>query len=307
MEKKKGIVLAYLTAIVSGVSVFANSFGVLTLDATAYTFLKNAAVALLLAAVCVAAGNWREFASLKRKQALMLLFAGVIGGGAAFALYFSGLAAIGGATGSFLYRLLFVFAAIIAVGFLKEKFEWKVAAGALAIIAGNFVLLSGAALSLSQGALLVLAATALWAAEYAVSKKALESLSPATVAAARMGIGAIVLLAIIAASGNAGALSNVSAVSIGWIAIATAFLFAFTTLWYSALKSTSLISATAAFTLGGPISAFLSFALAGKALAPAAAGGLLLVAIGCIFAVGAAETVAAINWAGEKVMMRLRL
>ncbi len=307
MEKNKGIVLAYLAALVSGVSVFANSFGVVTLDPVAYTFMKNAAVAAILASVCIAAGNWREFASLKRKQALMLLFIGVIGGGAAFALYFTGLAETGGASGSFLYRLLFVFAAIISIGALKEKFEWKVAAGALAVIAGNFILLSGAALSLTQGALLVLAATVLWAVEYAVSKKALESLSPAAVAAARMGIGAVVLLSIIAAQGKLGVFSQVSAVSLAWIAVATGLLAAFTTLWYSALKNASLVSATAALTLGGPISAFLSFALAGHALSPAAAGGLMLIAVGCVFAVGAGETAAAANWAKERTLMKLKL
>ena len=91
-----------------------------------------------------------------------------------------------------------MFAAIIAVGACSEKFDWQTAAGALAILAGNFLLLLGALPFSLQGALLVLAATVLWACEYAVSKKALENLSATTVASARMGIGAIVLLAILA-------------------------------------------------------------------------------------------------------------
>ncbi|VVC00060.1 EamA-like transporter family protein [uncultured archaeon] len=307
MEKSDGIMLAYLTAIVSGISVFANSFGVVTMDATAYTFVKNMMVAAILAAVALSLGSWKEILSLNRKQLLMLAFIGVIGGGVAFALYFNGLAAIGGTAGSFLYRLLFIFAAVIAVGALKEKFSWNVAAGAVAMLAGNWLLLGGAAISISEGALLVLAATALWAAEYAVSKKALENLSPATVASARMGIGAVVLLGIIAWQGKLSALGAIPAASLPWIAIATGFLVLFTTLWYSALKRASLISATAAFTIGGPVSALLSFALAGKALAASSAFGFLLIAAGVVFAVGAAQTAAALYAAREKARALFRL
>src|SRR3989338_1952125 len=300
MENGKGAALAYLTAIVSGISVFANSFGVLTIDPTAYTFLKNALVAGILAAICVSLGSFREFLQLNRKQLLQLSFVGVIGGGVAFALFFSGLALTTGSMGSFAYRLLFLFAAVIAVGALKEKMSWNAALGAIAILAGNFILLGDAALSASEGVLLILAATILWAAEYAVSKKALESLSPTTVAGARMGIGSLVLLGILLYTGKISSLSQIAPDSIAWIAIATGFLTVFVTLWYSALKHTSLISATAALTLGGPISALLSLAFAGKALVPEAAAGLLLASIGAIAVLGFTETLAAFAWEKER-------
>ena len=307
MDKSNGIALAYLTAIVSGISVFANSFGVVTMDATAYTFLKNVLVAAILAAIGLSAGNWKELLTLNRKQTLMLLFVGVIGGGVAFALYFNGLAATGGTVGSFLYRLLFVFALVIGIGYLKENFSWKAAAGAAAILVGNYILLGGAVLSLSSGVLLVLAATILWACEYAVSKKALENLSATTVASARMGIGAVVLLGILAWQGKIGALGAIPAASLGWIAVATGLLVLFTTLWYSALKKTTLTAAAAAFTLGGPVSAVLSMAFAGKALAPLSAFGFLLLAAGAVFVVGTAETVAAAYWLKEKSHSLFRL
>jgi len=307
MDKGNGIALAYLTALVSGISVFANSLGVVTMDATAYALVKNVAVAAIIAAIALSIGSWREFLALNRKQLLMLLFVGVVGGGVAFALYFNGLAATGGAVGSFLYRLLFVFAVVIAVGALKEKFEWKIAAGAIAILAGNWLLLGDAAMSLTGGALLVLAATVLWACEYAASKKALEGLSVTTVVAARMGIGAIVLLAILAWQGKVGALGAIPAASLGWIALAVGFLVLFVTLWYSALRSTTLISATAALALGGPISAVLAFVFAGKALAPVSMLGFLLTAAGAVFVIGAAETAAAAYWLREKSRALFRL
>jgi drug/metabolite transporter (DMT)-like permease len=232
----------------------------------------------------------------------MLLFVGIVGGGVAFALYFAGLAATGGAVGSFVYRLLFVFATFIAIGWLKEKFSWQTAAGVLAILAGNYLLLGSAAISASEGLALVLAATILWACEYAVSKKVLENVSAATVAAARMGIGAAVLLGILAWQGKIGAVASAPAASWMWIAVSTGLLTLFVTLWYSSLKRTTLISATAALTLGGPVSALLSFAFAAKALTPVQAGGFLLLAAGCVFAVGTVETVAAIKWARERAL-----
>lgn len=304
---EKGVALAYLTALVSGFSVFANSFGVVTLDSTAYTFVKNVLVAAILAAIALSLGSWREVLSLDRRQKLMLAFSGVVGGGIAFALFFAGLSMLTGAEGSFFYRLLFVFAAIMGIFALKEKFSWNAAAGALAIIGGNFLLLGSAALSLSTGAILVLAASALWAMEYAVSKKALENLAPATVAGARMGIGAIVLFGILAWQGKVSALGAISAESFLWMAVATGLLTLFTTLWYSALKKTTLISATAALTLGGPISALASLAFAGKALSPASAAGFLLIALGAVFVVGAAETVAAVAWARKEAAAKLRI
>jgi len=305
--RAKGIALAYLTALVSGISVFANSFGVLTLDATAYTFLKNALVAAILAALCIFFGSWREFATVGRKQLAILAFAWALGGGVAFALFFSGLASAGGAVGSFIYRLLFIFSAIIAVGLMKERLSWNTALGALAILAGNFLLLGDAALGISGGVMMVFGATALWAVEYAVSKMALESLSPTAVGAGRMGIGSLVLLALLLYTGKIGSLAQITPDSIFWIAVSTGFLTLFVTLWYSALKHTSLISATAALTLGGPISALLSLAFAGKALAPAQAAGFFLLAVGAVAAVGAAETASALLWARKNAFARLRL
>ncbi len=303
---QKGIALAYLTALASGFAVFANSFGVVTLDSTIYTFLKNSLVAVILASLLIFLGSWKEFLSLNRKQAIMLIFIGIAGGGIAFALFFAGLSGISGAAGSFLYRLLFLFAIPIGFFFLKEKFSPKIALGACAMLAGNFLLLGGTPLLLNEAMLLVLCATVLWAIEYAVSKKALQNLSPLAVASARMGIGSIVLLAILAFQGKIGALSSIPPQSILWIAIATGFLLLFVTLWYSALKHSSLITATAVFTLGGPVSAFLSLAFAGKALAPMHALGFLLLALGAVFIAGVAQTISSIRWTGNEIFASLK-
>ncbi|MEM4348365.1 MAG: DMT family transporter [Candidatus Anstonellaceae archaeon] len=303
-----GVALAYLAALVSGISVFVNSFGVVSMDATSYAFVRNLLVASILASLCILWGRWKEFLLLDIKQLLMLLFVGLFGGGVAFALFFSGLSSISGAEGSFIFRLLFIFSIIAAVVLFKEKINWKIALGAFSVILGNFLLLGPSSpLSYSTGSLLVLAATIIWAFEYALSKKLTATLSPLSVAAARMGIGALLLLAVVLTQGKADSLLDISPSSLGWIAISVGFLTLFVTLWYSALASTSLIFATAALTLGGPISALFSFAFAGKALLPLQAAGFLLLAFGAVVSIGAAETLSAAYWVKQKAKAVLRL
>ncbi len=297
MDSQKGLAYAYLTALVSGIAVFVNSFGVLSTDPTAFTFLKNVLVAAILVSIGFALKSHREFLSLTRRQILLLAISGIIGGGIAFVLYFSGVALLSGAVASFLYRLVFIFSICTGILLLKEKFDWKIALGALAVLAGNFIILGGAALTLSDGVMLILAASALWALDYAISRMALlTNLSTITVASAHMGIGAMVIFLILALEGKAGMLLSLSPASLGWVAIGVALLTLFTTLWYSALKHAPLISCTAILTLGGPVSALLAYALAGKPLALQTAAGFFLIAAGVIFTVGYSESLLAFRW-----------
>ncbi|MCX8196870.1 MAG: DMT family transporter [Candidatus Micrarchaeota archaeon] len=301
-----GIALAYLAALVSGISVFVNSIGVVSMDPLSYTFLRNLLVAGVLGSIGLMLGKIKEFSLLDARQTLMLLFVGLVGGGIAFALFFSGLSTISGAEGSFLFRLLFIISIVLAVVFFKEQINWKIVTGAAAVIIGNFLILGSSQLSFSVGSLLVLLATILWALEYTASKKLLQTLSPISVASFRMGFGSLFLLGLLVWQGKISAVFEVSSSSLLWIAISTGLLTLFVTLWYSALAKTSLIYATAALTLGGPISALLSFLFVGKALLPLHAFGLLLLAAGVIYAVGVAETISAFSWMKDKALLVLR-
>ncbi|MEM3060580.1 MAG: DMT family transporter [Candidatus Anstonellales archaeon] len=306
MSNEKGTALSYLTAAVSGMAVFANSFGVVTIDSTVYTLIKNVLVTLILAGFLIFFKKRTEILSLDKKHIVYLLFVGISGGGIAFALFFAGLAGLSGSEGSFLYRLLFIFSIPLAVLIFRERLKPRVVLGAVAILGGNLLLLGNSSISLNTSSFLVLLATVLWATEYAVSKKALERLSPITVASARMGIGSLVLLAIVLYQGKGDVLLNIPPQSLIWIAIATGFLVLFVTLWYSALKYSSLLPATAILTLGGPISAILSFLFAGKAIIPLQALGFLLLGVGAIFVTGLAETISTLNSIRSKSLQLLK-
>ena len=88
---QKGIFLVILTAIVSGFSIFINSFAVKGFDSSVFTFSKNVAVALFLFAVLYGFGQWQELKTLKRKHWIQLFIIGLVGGSLPFLLFFKGL------------------------------------------------------------------------------------------------------------------------------------------------------------------------------------------------------------------------
>jgi uncharacterized membrane protein len=82
---KKGTYLALATALISGVSVYVNSFGVKQVpDPLVFTTAKNLLVAVGLAALLLLPGAWRELHALARNQWLALLSLGLVGGSCSF-------------------------------------------------------------------------------------------------------------------------------------------------------------------------------------------------------------------------------
>ena len=98
MKEKKGLILVILTAIISGFSIFINSYGVKEFDSSIFTFTKNVLVALLLFSVIFAFGNISELKTLKRKNWLQLIIIGLVGGSIPFLLFFEGLKLTTGTT-----------------------------------------------------------------------------------------------------------------------------------------------------------------------------------------------------------------
>ena len=103
-------------------------------------------------------------------------------------------------TASFVYRTLFLMATVLGVLFLRERFHWRIAAGAALLLGGNLLLLSLTTPIWTDGSAYVFAATALWAVGSTLSKRTLADLPSGTVALGRMGFGAIFLLGYLAAT-----------------------------------------------------------------------------------------------------------
>lgn len=272
------------TALISGFSVVYNASAVKGTDPVAFTTLKNAIAAVAVLAVALALGSWPSFARLGRQQWMRLLAIAVVGGSIPFALFFTGLSlASSGGTASFIYRILFFFAAGFAAVFLKEKMNARFIGGVALLLVANAMLLGP--LSFGTGEALVLMATLLWAAEGVLVKRALADIAPDVVATMRLGAGSLLLLGGLAFTGRlggfeGGALFGPSAL------VSAAFLTLFVLTWYRGLARLPLSEATALLSLGGLVSVAASALMRGRLPGLSESASMLLLLAGAVLVLG---------------------
>ncbi|HLD86616.1 MAG TPA: DMT family transporter [Candidatus Nanoarchaeia archaeon] len=281
MESKKGLMLVLGTAVISGFSIFINSYGVKGFDSSVFTFSKNFAVALALIALILGMRQWREIARLSRRQWSQLFVIGVIGGSIPFLLFFKGLQLASGATASFIHKTLFLYAAVFAVIFLKEKLSKGLLIGCALLLAGNFVVLMPK-LTFSFGHLLILIAALFWAAENVYAKHVLKQLSGTMVAFGRMFFGSILLLFFIIAMDKESLLIGMTSAQYGWIGITSILLLAYVVTYYNGLKLVKVSSATAILVLGSVITTLLDLLFKGTPVTLSQAFGMVLIAAGIV-------------------------
>ncbi len=284
MSERKGLMLVMLAAVVSGVSIFANSFAVRGFNPFMFTFLKNAVVAVLLFSLIVLLKDLNEIKALSKKQVGKLAAIGLVGGAIPFLLFFYALKLTTAINAGFLHKTLFIWATVFALVFLREKVSKHWIAGAAMLLAGNFLLFNIAAFGFPE--MLVLAATILWAAENVLSKHVLSELSGKTVAFGRMAFGSIFILTFLVATNQLGSAFTLSVPQMQWALIASGLLVAFVFTYYSGLKHLPVHKAASVLLLAQPITALLSFAFLGKEVAPTQVFGLLLIVGGVFLAVG---------------------
>lgn len=290
--RRSGLLMAGVAAIVSGCAVFINGYGVdawsEVADATTYTTLKNLVAALVLVTAAAMAGA-RGSRALTRptspSETVGLVVVAVVGGAAAFALFFEGLQRASSTQSAFIHKTLVVWVAILAVGLLRESLKpFHVAAIAL-IVAGQFVLVGSVdEVAFGTGEIMVLAATLLWSVEVVVAKRLLAGLSPLTVGVARMGGGAAVLVAYGLFTGGLASMGAVTFRHVAWVVVTGVVLAVFVGSWFTALSRASAIDVTAVLVGGAVVTAFLRAVVSGNPLeAPLGLGmvaaGVALVAV----------------------------
>lgn len=274
-----GIRLALGAAVISGFSIWVNSYAVTAFpNATLFTTLKNVIVGAALVAVVLVAMR-ADVRRLARRQWAGLGALGLVGGSVPFLLFFEGLARAGSAAdAAFIHKTLFIWVAMAALAFLPRE---RVGAGQLgalgALVAAQLLIGAPKSAAVGTGELMVLAATLLWSAEIVVARRLLSSTASAVAAAGRMGGGAVVMLAYAGATGQL--TLALSATQWAWLAVTALLLLAFVLTWYAALERAPATAVTCVLTLGAPITAALSL-LAGRPApaAPQLAGYALLIA-----------------------------
>ncbi len=284
-QRLHGIRLAGVTALVSGVAVFVNSYGVRRFpDATTYTTAKNLVAAATIVTVLALTGRRHPRAGLSRPstsgQRVGLILVAVIGGSVPFVLFFEGLARASSTDAAFIHKTLVGWVALLAVVALRERVT-PVHLGAIALIlVGQAEVRGGVGWpGVADGELLILAATWCWAVEVVIAKRLLAVLTPLTVGAARMAGGAVVLLGWVAVSGRGDDLAGLGGHQVGWALLTGALLSVYVVSWHHALALAPAVDVTAVLVFAALVTALLNASVEGVPLSPQVLG-LALIGVG---------------------------
>ena len=291
--RRTGILLAGVTAVISGFAVFINSYGVRAWaevsDPTTYTTLKNlvAAVALTGAAAVITRRRSSEGLTRphRRTQWLGLAVVAVVGGSIPFVLFFEGLARASSSQAAFIHKTLVIWVAILAVGMLGEKISAPHVVAIGLLVWGQAVLVGGVSdLLFGVGELMMLAATLLWSVEIIVAKVLLKDVSSLTVGVTRMAGGVAVLLAYSVARGAFAEITGLTLTHVVWILVTGAVLAGYVGSWYAALARAQAIDVTAVLVGGALITASLQLAVRGVSLPSSIGLGLVTAGVVLVIA-----------------------
>ncbi len=263
MQSKKtyGIYFAIITALISGVAIFLNKFAVDAIKPPlVFTAVKNSGVGLFIISALLISGKWKLVKKLNGLEIMYLALIGIIGGAAAFYLYFTGLSKIPSINAAIIHKTLVIWVAILAVPFLKEKLSPLQIGAVVLLFASNFVIGGFTMFEFSIGELFVLAATILWGIETILAKKVLSSVDPDIVTGARMGFGSVYLLgaAYLTAPSAIANIVNLTSVQWMWMAVTSISLLIYVMSWYRALKLAPAVTVTAVLVASTVVTNILS-------------------------------------------------
>lgn len=319
-----GLLVAAATAVISGVSVLVNSYGVHDVpNAAVYTTGKNLIATALLVGLTFAlpqlrsrslsradaiaepfaarapaspavvrprsplAGRSPSLPHLTLPQWLGLAYVAVIGGGLAFVLFFDGLARTAAVPSAFLHDTLVIWVALCCWPLLRERLSLP-NLGAIALLVCGEVAISGGIghLSANVGTLLVLTATWCWAAETIIAKRLLRAVAPGTLALVRMGGGSLALLGYLSATGGLAALGALNLYQLSWVLMTGCLLAGYVATWMIALSRARAVDVTSMLVASVAITALLQEGLGRITLGVVPGVGIALVAAGTVVLVG---------------------
>jgi len=273
----KGILLAFSASIISGVAIFYSKISVAKVSPLILTASRNFYVGFLFFILFLLSGRVKELKRLKKKQLLILILIGFIGGALPFYLFFTGLQYIPAINANLIQKTLFVWVTILAVIFLKERITvgYFISFG-LIFIANFFFAKSN--LALGKGEFMVLAATLFWSVENIMAKKVLKNISSELVGLFRMGIGGSLLMLTTLITGKGQTLLSIinqpasaeatAGKQLTIILVGGTILFFYVYTWYKALKYAPASLVTLVLTFAVVVGNILNGAFAGVKILP---------------------------------------
>ena len=247
---KKGIFFAFITSIISGVAIFYSKISLAKLPPLILTTSRNSFVGLLFVIYFLIFGKFDQLKNLKKKDRIYLFLIGLIGGSLPFYLFFTGLSMTTPVVGNLIHKTLFIWVAILAYFFLKEKFSPVYFISFLLIFIANFII-SAVKPTFGAGESMILLATVFWSVENIIAKKVLSRVSAEAVGLFRMVIGGATLFFISLINGQSSIFLTMDLWQLTIILVGGSILFGYVFFWYKALKyaPASLVSLVLTFSV----------------------------------------------------------
>jgi drug/metabolite transporter (DMT)-like permease len=278
--------LALVTAVISGVSIFVNSYAVKQIaDPAIFTTLKNGIAAAVLLVLALTVVRKADVQTVRRSDWLGIAVVGVVGGGIAFLLFFTGLALASAPSAAFIHKTLFVWVALLAVPVLGERLG-LLQIGALSTLLGAQLLIAPpTGVTWGTGETMIATATLLWAVEVVLARRLLARVPVGVLSVGRLGIGLIALASYLALTGRVPLLTELSATQWAWAIFTGLLLAGYVGSWLAALSRAPATVVTSVLVLGAPITAALAAVTGGTMPAPAQlAGYSLILLVGALLA-----------------------
>jgi len=291
MSKQKsrerfGTLLAVAAAAISGVAIPVNKIFLVDLEPAVFTAVRALIIGLIFLAF-VGLQSKKSKKPLKKVPWKYLIAIGIIGGGLAFLLYFTGLSLTTSSRAAFLHKTLPIYTSVLAFIFLRERVSPGQSIGLLVMLSGTFLLVSGQ-ISPAEfwtdpqlGDLLVLLATFLWGIENVLAKYAMiKDESNLVVSFARMLIGSVLLFSAVIALGKLDSLMLLSAQQAFNVLISTGLLFGYVLFYYWSLRHINVSKASALLLIAPVITLLIGVYALGEPLPVLQRIGSVLILLG---------------------------
>ena len=276
-ERSIGLMLAVGTAVISGISVFVNATAVKAVpDPAVFTTLKNLVAVVLLAMLAAAIVRPAEVRAISRDDRAMLAVIGVLGGGVAFLLFFSGLAMASAPTAAFIHKTMFIWVALMAGPFLAERLGPAPVAALGVLLAGQILILPPLGITWGIGETMIALATVIWAVEVVLAKRVLGRVRSPVVGVARLGIGLVVLVGFLLVTGRITGIAAIGTTGWTWVAVTGVLLAGYVGTWMAALRRAPATEVTSILVLGALITAGLTAVSRGSVPEPVTTTGYVL-------------------------------
>lgn len=246
----KGIILAFVTSVISGIAIFYSKISVVKIDPLILATARNSYVGMIFLLFFLLTGNIKQLFKLSKKELIILLIIGVVGGSIPFYLFFSGVKLIGAQSANMIHKSLFIWVAILGILTLKEKVNISYILAGILVCIGTYFF-TPFTLKFGKGEQLILIATIFWSIENVLAKKILSKTSSELVALFRMVVGGVILVLITLFSGKGKLFIGLNFMQWKTIFIGGSILFFYVFTWYKALKYApiSLVSLILTFSL----------------------------------------------------------